>query len=412
MTTLIKLTSINLKTQIRWLAALALIIALALPGGVSAAESFKLVRGQSVSELAVFELDSGGFLDLGELSFALGGQLSWRQPGATITWSLGGVGFEFSDMIAFFSAGDGSYQLVAAPRLVAGRFLLPLQLAVEYLPRLLPARFEYDKPAGRLIDRGVKLSPSAQPKPSRPAVATHDGRSYRIRTVVLDPGHGGKDPGAVARRYKLNEKHIVLDLCRRVARLLKERSGLKVILTRDKDEFIALARRGRMANDSEAGLFVSVHVNASKNSGLDGSSTYFLSAAKTDEERATAMLENGALKYEVEQQEGPHRDEINLILQDMAQNEYLRESKDLSEFIQGELSGISGLRDRGLRQANFAVLRGAYMPAALVETAFISNRKDEQKLNTSAFRNKLAAAITSGIIKYIEQYHRKLANGS
>jgi len=401
----------NLKIKNSWLAALVLILVLAAAGGASAADSFKLVRGQNASELAVFELDSGGFLDLGELSFALGGQLTWRQPGATIVWRLGGIEFAFSDMIAFFSAGDESYQLVAAPRLVSGRFLLPLQLAVEFLPRLLPTRFEYDTLAGRLIDRGVTTSP-AEPRPSRAAVATHDGQSFRIRTVVIDPGHGGKDPGTVARRYKLNEKHLVLDICRRVARLLKERSGLKVMLTRDKDEFVALARRGRMANESEAGLFVSVHVNASKNRSIDGTSTYFLSAAKTNEERATAMLENGALKYEVEEQEGPHRDEINLILQDMAQNEYLRESKDLSKFIQGELSGISGLRDRGLRQANFAVLRGAYMPAALVETAFISNQGDEKKLNTPVFRNKLAIAITSGIIKYVEQYHRKLANGS
>ena len=96
----------------------------------------------------------------------------------------------------------------------------------------------------------------------------------------------------------------------------------------------------------------------------------------------------------------------------MAQNEYLRESKDLSDIIQRELARTSGLNDRGLRQANFAVLRGAYMPAALVETAYISNPGDEKKLNSPAFRDKLAEAITAGIIKYVQQYHRKLASGS
>ncbi len=399
----------------RHFAGLALIALLVLSGvATAAADSFKLVRGGSVTGLRVFPLDSGSFLDLGELSFALGGRLAWREPGATITWRVDDVGFEFSDMIVFFRAGSDSYQLVAAPRLQSGRFLVPLQLAAEYLPRLFPGRFEYDKLAGGLIDHGASSSPVSPGPPgtTQQPVATRDGRSYRIRTVVIDPGHGGKDPGTTARRYKLHEKQIVLDICRRVARMLKERSGLKVRMTRDKDVFIPLARRGRMANESGAGLFVSIHVNGSNNRRLDGSSTYFLSAAKTDEERATAMLENGALKYEVEQQDNPHRDEISLILQDMAQNEYLRESQGLSEIIQQELARITGLRGRGIRQANFAVLRGAYMPAALVETAYITNRSDEKNLNTPSFREKLAGAITNGIIKYVEQYHRKLDNGS
>lgn len=403
---MIRATPINRIKSPRRFAGLALIALLALSGGAaSAAGSFKLVRGSSVTGLTVFSLDSGAFLDLGELSFALDGRLVWREPGATIAWRIDDVEFEFSDMIAFFRADGDSYQLVAAPRLQAGRFLVPLQLVLEYLPHLFPGRFEYGKLAGGLIDHGAST-------PLRPSVVTRDGQSYRIRTVMIDPGHGGKDPGTIARKYKLHEKQIVLDLCRRVARMLRERSDLKVLMTRDKDEFIPLARRGRIANESGAGLFLSIHVNGSNNRRLDGSSTYFLSAAKTDEERATAMLENGALKYEVKQQDNPHRDEISLILQDMAQNEYLRESQDLSGIIQQELAGVTGLGSRGLRQANFAVLRGAYMPAALVETAYITNRSDEKKLNTPSFRNKLAGAIANGIIKYVEQYHRKLDNGS
>jgi len=388
--------------------AFALLIAAAVWNGAIADGTFTVLRerGGAGAQLDVVTLDAGGFVDLGQLAAALGGRLAWSRPGSTINLSVGDVEFEFDDMMAFFRAGGTSYQLVAAPRLESGRFLVPLQFATEYVPRFLGPRFSYEKTSGRLIDHGTVSSGQ------RPPVATHDGESYRIRTVVIDPGHGGKDPGTTARRYKLNEKHIVLDVCKKVAASLRAHGNFKVLLTRDRDEFIPLGDRGKIANDAEAGLFVSIHVNASTNSRIDGSSTYFLSAAKTDEERATAMLENGALKYEVEQQDGQRRDEINLILQDMAQNEYLRESKDLSQFIQKELATVTGLRDRGLRQANFAVLRGAYMPAALVETAFISNRGDEKNLNTPSFRQKLADAIASGIVKYVDQYHRKLANGS
>lgn len=388
----------------------ALILTVALAPGVLAQQAVSRFQiagapGAPVHELDIITLDSGGFLDLADIDRALGGQLEWAVPGASIRWSVQAVECEFTDMVVFFVAGGSSYQLVAAPRLEGGRFLVPLQVATEYLPRLLPDRFVYDRTSGRLIDSG------ARPAPREP-VAAGQAESFRIRTVVIDPGHGGKDPGTPRRRLKMDEKQIVLDISRKVAGRLKERSGLQVILTRDSDEFIPLGDRGKKANEAGANLFISIHVNASDNRSLDGSSTYFLSAAKTDEERATAMLENAALQYEDEQQDEYGRDEINLILQDMAQNEHLRESKDLSSFIQGELARLSGLRDRGLRQANLAVLRGSYMPAALVETAYISNPGDEKNLNSAAFRDRIADAIANGIIKYVEQYHRKLANGS
>lgn len=386
---------------------LALIILLASPGR-AAAGNLKLVRGQNETELTVFTLDAGGFLDLGELAFALGGELVWREPGAEITWRLGRVEFEFDDMMAFFRASGDSYQLVAASRLQSGRFLVPLQLALEYLPRLLPGRFEYEKHGGRLIDSGV----SAPQRRSQQPVATPDGQSYRIRTVVIDPGHGGKDPGTIARKYKLHEKHIVLDIAKKVVQNLNDKTNLNILLIRDSDRYIHASDRGPVANKKNGDLFVSIHVNASTSRSTNGSKTFFLSEAKTNEDRATEMLENEALKYESEGKTSQDKAEISLILQDMAQNEYLRESQDLSMFIQRELADINGLKDLGLGQANFAVLRRSYMPAALVETAFISNQQDEQKLNTPAFRNKLAGAITKGIIKYVEQYHRKLANGS
>lgn len=390
---------------------LAVAVLLALPAEGRPTGFSVLVQPEQRSvDLTVVSAENADYLDLGALAAVLGGRLGWETVGERIEWELDGVRFVFDDLLTFFSAGDGQYQLVAPCRLDAGRFLVPVQVAVEYLPRLLPQRFSYNKLDSRLVDRGAQARTlsGARPAQPRPPGAAGSGQNYRIRAVVIDPGHGGQDPGTIGRRYKLDEKQIVLDVAALVAKNLKKKSDLEVILTRGRDEFIPLAERGQIANRKGAGLFVSIHVNASSDRQLNGSSTYFLSAAKTDEERATAMLENGALKYEVDERDQGRRDEISLILQDMAQNEYLRESQELSSIIQQEIAKIKGMNDRGLRQANFAVLRGAYMPAALVETAYISNPADEKLLNSTSFRSSLAEAITAGILKYVDQYHRKL----
>lgn len=399
----------------------ALALCLAIPALLYAGGFSILDRPtKEIKELALHAGEKSSYLDLKELADLLGGALEWESPGERLVWRLEGRSFVFEDLIAFFTVDGEPYQLVAPCLLDGGRFLIPAQFAVEYLSALLPERFVYNKLDARLVDRtgptqsetSARLEQKKARTGTEPRSTSKNGMSYRIHTLVIDPGHGGKDPGTLNRRYKLKEKDIVLDISKKIARKLRQESKLKVILTRDRDVFIPLAKRGQIANENGAGLFVSIHVNSAKSSSLNGSSTYFLDAAKTDEERATAMLENAALQYEIEETDKGKLNEVNLILQDMAQNEYLRESKDLSTFIQLELAGMGGLKGRGLRQANFAVLRGTYMPAALVETAYISNRSDEKQLNSTKFRTRLAEAITAGILKYIDNYHKKLASGS
>jgi len=405
--------------------AAAAVFWLLLPAWL-AAEGFEIrVRESGKSgRLEIEETPTANYLDLRELAGLVGGRLGWEIPAERITWRLEGVSLTFEDRLAFFTAGRKRYQLVDRCLLDGGRFLVPVQLAVEFLPRLFPARFSFNKLEDRLVDKGSKKTllraepgkPKAAPgrakKPKSGGTAA-DVSSFRIHTVVIDPGHGGKDPGTLGRKYKINEKDIVLEISRKVAEKIKKRSKLKVILTRSADKYVPLGRRGRIANDNGAGLFISIHVNASKSSRIRGTSTFFLDAAKTDEDRATAMLENAALKYEVEQIDVERLDEVNLILQDMAQNEYLRESQKLSSYIHQQLVKYLKIPSwgRGVRQANFEVLRGAFMPAALVEVAFISNVNEEKLLRTKKFREKAAEAISRGVLAYIEQYHKKLASG-
>ena len=392
----------------------ALYLILPLHCLLAAEDQLRVVRDSGSDAIDIQVVDGQNFVDLAELSAVVGGITGWSGKGNVIFWELDGRRFTFRDRMAVFGFDNSVWQMVA-PSVIDGRaFLVHMQVLTEFLPKFYPERFSYDKLDRVFRDRSKKvemLEPDNVSSTKGPPVFS-DANSYRIRTVVIDPGHGGKDPGTVGRKVrKLYEKNIVLDISREVANLLRKRIDLKVVLTRDNDTFIPLRDRGKIANESGAGLFVSIHVNASKSRNVRGSSTYFLDAAKTNEERATAMLENSSLKYEVEDFNQESLDDVNLILQDMAQNEYLRESQELSAFIQQELVGKAGLPDKGVRQANFAVLRGAFMPAALVETAFISNPKDESLLNTKEFRKKTARAIADGINAYIEHYHRKLAAG-
>ncbi|BDU78596.1 N-acetylmuramoyl-L-alanine amidase family protein [Mesoterricola sediminis] len=231
------------------------------------------------------------------------------------------------------------------------------------------------------------LAPAQTPK--RP------GEGARL-VVYVDPGHGGEDTGAKGPRG-LREKDAVLDLAAALAREL-EASGMEARLTRDADAFVPLWDRARMANQAGADLFVSLHLNAARTRAAKGSEVYFLSLGAGDRESAAiAAQENGA---------GPgplSPDPANVvagILDDLAQEAYLRESEKLAVAIQAQLNRLGGVRQRGVKQAPFVVLRGAAMPAVLVETVFISNPREEARARDPIFLRKAAQAITQGIRHY------------
>lgn len=228
----------------------------------------------------------------------------------------------------------------------------------------------------------------------------------KIKSIVLDPGHGGIDPGAVGRKGT-QEKEINLI----ITKLLKKRLedyGLKVYLTRSDDRFVSLAERTRFANEKKADLFISIHCNASNNNKKAlGFETYFLSEAKTDLERAAMTRENLALQYETQNNDPIIADELSLILADLTQNEFLKESYNLAYQIQTAAVNILKDVDRGVKQAGFFVLRGCVMPAVLIECGFISTLSEERKLTNNKHREEVARAIYTGIINYIKDYEAR-----
>ena len=214
---------------------------------------------------------------------------------------------------------------------------------------------------------------------------------WRLDTIVLDAGHGGKDPGAIG-KYGTKEKDVALDITMRTGRLL-EKSGIKVVYTRDEDVFIPLLDRTRIANDANGKLFVSVHANANKNRKIQCFETYLLRPGKSEDAIEVASRENSVIKFEDIPDQYENLAGENLIMATMAQSTFMKESENLASIIQLELDKKLSTPNRGVKQAGFYVLIGASMPNALVEVGFLSNPSEEKMLKQVRHKQKIAEAI-------------------
>jgi len=295
----------------------------------------------------------------------------------------------------YYYVGEEIKKLTEPMLMENGSIYAPLQFAKYTIKRL----FE--------LEKKTRIS-GTEAIPERKAIEVErpSEKGYKIKTVVIDPGHGGKDPGAIS-RAGLREKDIVLDVSRRIKQEL-EKNGIEVIMTRDSDRFIPLSERTRIANRSDADLFVSIHVNANRARWLRGFEVYYLSEATDDNARALATAENSVLKYE-ENSFAKHTKDLDAIVWDLTFTENREESIELAGFICQEVGRITWPWENGVKRARFYVLKGAEMPAVLVELSYISNRWDEKNLKDNYYRQDLAGGITRGIIGYKCEYER--ANG-
>lgn len=217
--------------------------------------------------------------------------------------------------------------------------------------------------------------------------------------VVIDPGHGGGDSGAVGPGNIL-EKDIALGVAKKLAGALEEKSGCKALLTRDGDSFVTLAERTAFANRVNADVFISIHANAAYRKKASGIETFFLSYEATDEDAARiAAIENNINEEEI-LGAGEAADDLKAILFDLTETLSRHESSALAESVQMSLVNSLGGENRGVKQAPFLVLSRAAMPAILVEVGFISNPGEEKRLTLAREQERLAASIAEGVISY------------
>ncbi len=285
---------------------------------------------------------------------------------------------------------------VDVPSLTQRRGDAELRTQTERAPRVEPS-----PPPAPPLPRSDAADEESEPTPEvSPSVPQpQSGRRYRI---MLDPGHGGHDPGAHG-RHDIWEKHVVLAISKRLANKLQDRLPVEVLLTRSRDVFISLPGRTAKANAAKADLFISIHANASPNNETHGIETYYLNNTNDRATLRLARLENRDLARDGQKRRG---NDLALILSDLIQTGKSEESIALAKSVQRALvnqarSHYPDARDLGVKKGPFYVLVGAHMPCVLVETAFLSHALEGKRLGTAAYQETLAEGLFQGIARFL-----------
>lgn len=268
-----------------------------------------------------------------------------------------------------------------------------------------------DEPFRIVVDVPTATVTSRVNARRRPPASSHDSISEQlalgVRRIVIDPGHGGTDPGAIG-RTGVTEKQLTLQIAMAVAERLRA-AGYEVLLTREEDRTVSLQERTELANRVDGDLFLSIHVNAARNRRLRGFETYYLNLANDPTAAETAARENAA---GVPGRMGDLDETLELIVQ----NEFQGASSELAASIQDSLvmhvaKSYEDVHDLGVKTAPFFVLVGATMPAVLIETSFISNEQEESWLKTAGYREQLAEAIEIGLQSYLDKRKITVTSG-
>lgn len=365
-----------------------------------------------------------------------------KRAGGDWSLSIGDVVFDLKPGTPVVRVGGVDRQLVVAPRLRDGRLYVPLQLVSELVPSFVP-NTRWDAPSGQLVvfssiatsksnmsgrahrerardERAARSSAGeVEAIAAKRVVAQETPLTTRLRhTIVVDAGHGGPDRGmngpiGSPPSTRIYEKNITLAVAKRLGAALAKR-GMDVVYTRTTDTLIALADRGRIANQANGDLFISVHVNAANPNWRDpaaarGFETYFLSEARTEDAKRVEAMENDAVRFENAPDSLDKDDPLGFILSDMRQNEHLRESSELADLIQQRLTRVEPGPNRGVKQAGFKVLVTAFMPSVLVEIGFGTNPRDAEFISSPSKQDEIANAVADAAMEYLQRYERRIA---
>ncbi len=248
----------------------------------------------------------------------------------------------------------------------------------------------------------ANLSKPSQPMDTKNSMVRQLGLG--VRTIVLDPGHGGKDPGTSNSRLRLYEKEITLDIAKRLKRLFQKHREYKIILTRERDRYMTLEERTAIANSKKGDLFISIHLNSARRRSVRGVESYFLNMTTDPWAMHVAAIENKVNEKSI--------GDMETIVDQIVKHARISESKIFTGRLQENLVKQLGkkyknIKNLGVKKAPFFVLVGARMPAALVEISFLSNYQEGKRLKSSVYRDYIAEGLYSGILSYIKSLEEK-----
>lgn len=387
----------------RFLAVLLLLFLPSLPGFLPAQpppQTWRLVLGGETA-LVTEAVDRGYPALPASALLSLGARLTYGRGGATVRF--GGHEVRFTADSREVLANGQARTMANAAYTAGGVFFIPAEFLLSILPQAAAgvtvdgdARIVRADPALMAVAPAPAEAPAAAAPPAAPVPMQAPAVQTR-RLVVIDAGHGGVDPGARG-PMGTREKDINLIMARRVVEILRQDPTLDVRMTRNRDTLIALRDRARFANswraEGQPALFMSIHCNAHPLRSETGYETFFLSEARTEDARRVQAMEDAAEQYE-ERPAG--RSPLDFIMSDLRQNQYLRESSEWAQLVQDRLRQVHPGPNRGVKQAGFAVLVGAFMPAVLVELGFISNSREERMLLDPQQQDAIARQLATSV---------------
>ncbi len=304
---------------------------------------------------------------------------------------------KISNQITFIEIDNNLFQLSSKVVNENGNYYIPTESFFGIIKNL------YNSSSIKYVDNEIRLTSNSGYKKTvkTPVDLGSEKEKWEFKTIVIDAGHGGKDPGAVGYRGT-KEKDIVLDVAKRLEKKLSKNMNVKIIMTREEDIFLRLSERTKIANESNGNLFISIHTNAAEDRRASGFETFLIGPNKNEAAVRVAARENAVL--ELEGKTGKNLTNEDLIQATIAQSAFASKSEKFASMVQKEIKKRVQSKDRGVKQAGFYVLMGASMPNVLVELGFISNPSEEKKLRSPQYRDQLATAI----YRAVEQYQKTL----
>ena len=367
---------------------------------------FHFLIADERSEVKLYIFEDIAYIALEEFFISQDFQYNLYKDKSKIDVIIENKRFTFSTNSSFVKIDDKIYHMIKNIKFFDNNFYAPLNSFMRLYTQFDNKEFivNYNEKV-IIIKETNTLSQEIQEVDQEFLNKIKNENNWKITTIVIDPGHGGKDPGAIG-YHNIKEKHIVLDIAKELGSFLKkEMPNLKVIYTRDDDTFLGLKNRTAFANKNEGHMFLSIHANASTAKTARGFEIFLLQANSVDKAIDVAVRENASIFFE----DNPEEYEQNQMIASVSENMYLQESEKLAVSIQAAVKKeLPKTRMRGIKQAGFYVLVGAAMPKVLIEAGFITNKSEAKLLNKSSYRSEMAYGIFKGVQAYINSHNSKV----